>query len=85
MAHEPYMCVVSRLNEAVQDENACVQVDTYPNHMVHSVHEYSLLERGDENPWMDDPSQPQPQHKHLRRISPGTRLAYAAEKWCQAG
>jgi hypothetical protein len=35
-------------------------IDMYPNRMVWYLHEYSLLERGHENPWMDDPSQPQP-------------------------
>jgi hypothetical protein len=48
--------VTSPMKDGYVVENACVQVDTYPNHMVHSVHEYRLLERGDENPWMDDPS-----------------------------
>jgi hypothetical protein len=56
-----------------------------PIYMVWYPHECCLLERGNETLWMDDPSQPQPQHKHLRRISPGTRSAYAAEQWCQAG
>lgn len=50
--------VTSPMKHGCVVENACVQVDTYPNHMVRSVHEYRLLERGDENPWMDDPSQP---------------------------
>ena|SRR5690349_12419018 len=56
----PFQCspVTSPMKHGYVVENACVQVDTYPNHMVHSVHEYRLLERGDENPWMDDPSQP---------------------------
>jgi hypothetical protein len=49
--------VTSPMKHGYVVENACVQVDTYPNYMVHSVHEYRLLERGDENPWMDDPSQ----------------------------
>ena len=49
-----------------------VHVDISPSHMVRSVHEFCLRDRGDENPWMDDPSQPEPQHKRLRRISPGT-------------
>jgi hypothetical protein len=49
-----------------------VHVDISPSHMVRSVHEFCLRDRGDETPWMDDPSQPEPQHKRLRRISPGT-------------
>ena len=56
----PFQCspVTSPMKHGCVVENACVQVDTYPNHMVRSVHEFRLLERGDENPWMDDPSQP---------------------------
>src|SRR2546430_16361893 len=65
--------------------SSCVLFDIDPNRMVRYPHECCLLERGNETLWMDDPPQPQPQHKHLRRISPGTRLAYAAEQWCQTG
>ncbi len=39
-------------------EDARAQIDTYLNHMVRSVHEFRLLERGDETPRMDDPSHP---------------------------
>jgi hypothetical protein len=51
-------------------ESSYVLFGMYPNRMVWSPHECCLLKRGNEILWMDDPSQPQPQHKHLRRISP---------------
>jgi hypothetical protein len=35
-------------------------LDIYLNRMIRYLHECSLRERGNENPWMDDPSQPQP-------------------------
>jgi hypothetical protein len=80
-----HLCKPSCEQMVCRGESSCVLFDMYPNRMVRYPHECCLLERGNETLRMDDPSQPQPQHKHLRRISPGTRSAYAAEQWCQAG
>src|SRR5258708_383260 len=65
-------------------ESSCIPFDVYPNRSVQYLHEHCLLERGNASPWMDDPPEPEPQNKHLCRISPSTRLAYAARYGCHA-